>query len=303
MTVALFILTHNAANFIDRQVAMLRAQTTQPDFILFVDSSSSDYTADRIINYGYQHHTIPILEFNHGGTRRLATDLIDADIYIFMTQDAILAEPASLKNLLAGFRDDKDKIGCVYGRQLPNKDASIFAEHSRLFNYSATSKVKSLADRDDLGIKTCFNSDSFSAYRRDALLEIGGFPQHIAFGEDVYVAAKMLMNNWKVAYQADARVHHSHNYSPIEEFKRYFSIGAFHAANQWILDNFSSPNGEGIKYAKSEILYCWDRKRYLAVLGSALRSATKYVAYKLGKIYQKLNPSNQSADVTRTQNK
>ena len=63
------------------------------------------------------------------------------------------------------------------------------------------------------------------------------------------------MGDYKIAYIADAMVKHSHNYSLIEEFKRYFDIGVFHADQQWIRNNFGGAGGEGKTFLISELLY------------------------------------------------
>jgi len=47
----------------------------------------------------------------------------DADILIYMTQDALLAEPQSLKNLIESFRDPS--VGMAYGRQLPHEKCRL----------------------------------------------------------------------------------------------------------------------------------------------------------------------------------
>lgn len=50
----------------------------------------------------------------------------------------------------------------------------------------------------------------------------------------MFYAAKAILAGYQVAYAADAVVRHSHNYKPLEEFKRYFDIGVFHAQEKWI---------------------------------------------------------------------
>lgn len=259
-------------------------QTLQPQHILFVDSSSTDDTLAQIKQHNFKYHVIPKAEFNHGTTRQLAVSLVDADIYIFMTQDAVLVTGNSFENLLVAFHDPK--IGCAYGRQLPMQNANRLAQHVRLFNYPEISQVKSYADRERLGIKTCFCSDSFAAYRKEALLEVGGFPRNIIFGEDMYVAAKMLLKGWKVAYQADTTVYHSHNYTLGQEFKRYFDIGVFHTTNDWLIKAFGYPTNEGLKYVKSELLYCCKEKAYLSCFQSIITIFAKYFGYKFGKNYK-----------------
>lgn len=48
----------------------------------------------------------------------------DTDIFIFLTQDAILKDEFTIERLIRAF-DDK-QIGCAYGRQLPHKEANFF---------------------------------------------------------------------------------------------------------------------------------------------------------------------------------
>jgi rhamnosyltransferase len=62
-------------------------------------------------------------------------------------------------------------------------------------------------------------SNSFSAYRLSIFNEIGRFPSNTILCEDMYYTAKAILAGYKVAYVADAVVKHSHNYSPIDEFK------------------------------------------------------------------------------------
>jgi len=206
-----------------------------------------------------------------------------------MTDDAIPVDYDAIKNLVSIFDVDK-KVGCAYGRQLPRKNTAVLEAHARLFNYKHESLMFSYEDRKKYGIKTCFNSNSFAAYRKEALLEVGGFPQHIVIGEDMYVAAKMLMQGWKVAYRADAKVYHSHNYSFTQEFKRYFDIGVFHHENLWILENFSAAYGEGLKYVRSEIKHCFAQHAYLCLFKSLAHLCAKFLGYNLGKHYKLFAP-------------
>ena len=126
-------------------------------------------------------------------------------------------------------------VGCASGRQLPHSDASLLASHARHFNYPNVSSIRDEKSISTLGLKAAFCSNSFAAYRVSALYECGGFPLNVILGEDMYVAAKMLLRGYKTAYVANATVYHSHNYSPIEEFKRYFDTGVYHAREAELL--------------------------------------------------------------------
>ncbi|WP_397453456.1 glycosyltransferase [Pseudomonas sp. NA-150] len=278
LRVACVIPTYNGRQDLERLLDSLVAQDATFD-TLIIDSSSTDGTFEFAQSRCAIVRRIESKDFNHGGTRQLMVELHpDYDVYVFMTQDAYLEDCAALTHILKPFTDEK--VGAVCGRQLPHKDASELAAHARLFNYPAESKVKTLADAETLGIKTAFMSNSFAAYRRDALVAIGGFPTHVILSEDMYVTAKMLLDGWKVAYEGKACCRHSHNYSAKEEFRRYFDIGVFQTRERWIRDAFGGAGDEGLRFVKSELRYLGSR-RWLLWPVAFLRNAVKLTAYKL----------------------
>ena len=250
--------------------------------VLIIDSGQNDYYRQCIdeLNCNIRIKKINATEFNHGGTRQLGMILYpQSDIYVFLTQDAILADEFAIANLLAVFCDDK--VGAAYGRQIPHKDASLFARITREINYDRESHIYSLTDKEKYGIKTCFMSNSFAAYRRISMENVRGFPSNTILCEDMYVAAKMLMNGWKLAYASDACVYHSHNYTIVQEFKRYFDIGVFHTREKWIRKNFGEAEGEGKRFILYEIKQIMHQKPYL-IAEMFCRDIAKWCGYRLG---------------------
>lgn len=279
LKVILVIPTRNGAKDIERLLVSLSSQTLKPD-VCVVDSSSSDATVDVARRHHARVHSIHASNFNHGGTRQLMVARhSDYEIYLFMTQDAYLADEHAIERIVAPFTDSS--VGAVYGRQLPHLDANPLAAHARLFNYPPESRVKSLADAAELRIKTPFISNSFAAYRREALADVGGFPRHVILAEDMYVAARMLMKGWKIAYAGNACCHHSHNYTMLEEFKRYFDTGVFHAREPWIREHFYGTGGEGLRFVKSELCFLGWRRIHLWP-GAFLRNVFKFAGFTLG---------------------
>jgi len=278
--VGLIVPTLNAGKLWDAWLKAFEQQTRKPDFLLVIDSSSNDGTATLAQAHGFAVQVIPRLEFNHGGTRQLGISMLpEADIIVFMTQDALLAHPDALAKLLAEFEDER--VGAAYGRQLPHHNAGPIGAHARLFNYPPQSQVRSLEDRQQFGIKTVFISNSFAAYRRSALMDVGGFPVDTIMNEDTYVVGKMLLDGWKIAYCADAQVYHSHDYGFLDEFKRYFDIGVFHAHTAWLRQNFGGAGGEGRRFVLSELQYHWKNKPSL-IPSAMLRTGLKWLGFKLG---------------------
>jgi rhamnosyltransferase len=277
---ALIILTRNAKNNLPPLIESLKFQTMKADYFLVLDSSSTDGTEEIAKAAGANFIVIPLEQFNHGGTRQICVDLVpDADIILFLTQDAILASPDSLEKLLTCFNDKS--VSVAYGRQLPRKGAAPIEAHARIFNYPPYSQEKSLEDSTQLGIKTAFISNSFAAYRRESLISVGGFPENIILSEDMYVTAKMLMAGWKVLYCAESAVYHSHDFSIRQEFSRYYDIGVCHSKEFWILENFGRAELEGVKYIISEIKYLFYINPLLIPL-ALFRDFVKLLGYKMG---------------------
>jgi rhamnosyltransferase len=282
------VLTLNAAYDWPKFAPALLA--CEPDKkVLVIDSSSTDGTADLAHAAGFQVHTIARAEFNHGGTRQFAFELLpDADVLVYLTQDAVLAAPDAISILLKAFEDPS--VAAAYGRQLPRPGAGAIEAHARLFNYPDRSSVRSLASREQMGFKSIFISNSFAAYRRDALTTVGGFPRDVIFGEDTITAAKLLLSGWKIAYVAEAQVYHSHRYTWTQDFQRYFDIGVLHARESWLLTEFGGTGGEGGRFVRSELRYLLSKQWWL-IPSALIRTALKLAGYRLGRIEKMLSLS------------
>ncbi len=261
-------------------------QTIKPDRVLVIDSESSDNTTSHAKDSGFDVEVITRSEFDHGRTRQHGVGcLVDVDVCIFLTQDAILSGVDSLNQILKPFYDDK--VAAVCGRQLPRKQATQIEAHARLYNYLSKPYIRSINDVKSFGLKTAFISNSFSAYRISALNEVGGFPENVIFGEDMYVAAKLLKAGYKIAYAADACVYHSHDYSFWQEFKRYFDMGVFHSNEPWIRQDFGGAEGEGVKFVVSESKYLL-KHAFWRVPEGLLRTLLRYTGFRLGLMEKRL---------------
>lgn len=286
LKVSCLIPTYNAGNRWELLLKSVNNQTILIEKKIIIDSGSSDETVSLAKSNGFEVNTIRKQDFDHSNTRqKLAHSASNTDILLFMTQDCILADKNSIENLLVAFNDEN--VAIAYGRQLPRKEAKILEAHSRIFNYPALSKTKTLADKDKMGIKTASCSNSFAAYRTKAFMDIGGFPNNNIFGEDVVVGGKLLLKGWKIAYVAEARCYHSHDYTVLEEFRRFFDIGVFHKTNSWLLQEFGKADGEGLRYLKSEFKTIL-KENILLLPIMLLSTIGKYIGYKLGLHYMQL---------------
>ena len=247
---------------------------------IIIDSTSTDGSVEQSSQHGFKIFTIEQSDFDHGATRQSALEYTgDADIVVFLTQDALLENNNSIKQLIEAFNDDE--VAIAYGRQLPKENATPIEAHARLFNYSEQSHNYTYEDKNKVGLKAAFNSNSFSAYRVTALQSIAGFKSNVIFGEDMLVAAQALKKGFKVAYQHDACVYHSHDYTLKQEFQRYFDMGVMHETERWLLSDFGKPEGEGFRFIRSEFLYLLKNAPW-RIPEALVRTLMKFSGYKIG---------------------
>lgn len=230
-------------------------------------------------------------EFDHGGTRNLGAENSDADVMIFMTQDAVPADENLVRNLVDALDSSADEDGTVavaYARQLPTEDCRIVERYTRQFNYPEQSRRKGKADIDAMGIKTFFCSDVCAAYRRDLFLKLGKFENPVIFNEDMFFSAHAVFSGYQVAYVAEAKVIHSHNYSAKQQFHRNFDLAVSQTMHPEIFEQISS-EAEGMKLVKSTMKYlCKIGKPYL-IWNLFVQCVGKYAGYFLGKRHAKLS--------------
>ncbi len=225
-------------------------------------------------------------EFDHGGTRDFGIRQSEAEVCVCMTHDALPADTRLLERLTEALFSRED-VAVSYARQLPRKECGVIERYTRSFNYPQESRIKTKEDLPRLGIKTYFCSNVCAAYRRDRYLELGGFIRHTIFNEDMIFAAKAVEQGYGIAYAADALVIHSHNYSPMEQFKRNFDLAVSQTDHPEVFAGIRS-EGEGIRLVKETAGYLIKNKRAYLLPRLVCDSGFKYMGYLAGKRYRHL---------------
>ena len=228
---------------------------------------------------------IPKEKFDHGGTRHMGMLKSKAEIVVYMTQDALPANEYLIEELVKPFAE-KD-IAVSYARQLPDQECKVIERYTRSFNYPKQSRVKSIEDLDTLGIKTYFCSDVCAAYRKDVYESLGGFEEKTIFNEDMIMAAKIIQSGFKIAYIAEAKVIHSHNYSCMQQFRRNFDLAVSQAEHPEIFENVKSES-EGIRLVVDTARYLVKIKKPWLIFSLIIKSGFKFLGYRFGKNYRKL---------------
>ncbi len=226
-------------------------------------------------------------EFNHGFARNLGMQLAEgADYVLLMTQDALPFDRELISELLSPFAAD-EQMAVTYARQLPEKNAGVTERLTRSFNYPAQSRTKSQKDFETLGIKTYFCSNVCALYKKSVFDKLGGFVDPAIFNEDMIYAGTALQAGYHSAYQAGARVIHSHNYTAMQQFHRNFDLGVSQAQHPEIFQAASS-EGEGVQYVKTVIKMLIKEHAIGEIPGFVTGCGARLIGYKMGKKYEKL---------------
>lgn len=265
---------------------MMMKQTVKPSRILLVNTEERLFDDSCLAGtQGVEVIHIQKEEFDHGGTRHMAAKKLQGAFLLFLTQDAVLADEYVIENLYQCF--DDPQVAAAYGRQLPQTDCSELERYTRSFNYSDKSRVKRAEDLPELGIKTFFCSNVCAMYRRSTYEQLGGFECRTIFNEDMIFAGKLIRHGYAVAYCAEAKVIHSHNYSCMQQFHRNFDLGVSQAEHPEIFQMAKSES-EGIRMVKQSMLHLIKVKKAYLIPYLILQSGCKFLGYRLGKGYQKL---------------
>lgn len=291
LTIDVIIPVYKPDNKFMLLIERLVKQNVKPQHIILLHTIDEKDVENKWIKDALNYSTVscPILcvdiqksEFDHGGTRNYGVSLSQADIVLFMTQDAVPVDRSLIQHLLEPFQNPK--IAVAYGRQLPNSKSSLIEQFTRQFNYPDTNQVKSFNDLPELGIKTYFCSNVCAAYRKSVYSELGGFVDKTIFNEDMIMAAGIIQAGYSIMYAADAKVIHSHTYTYKQQFQRNFDLAVSQQQYKQIFDTVKSET-EGVKLVTDTLRYLINKKHYLFIPDLIFQSGFKYLGYKAGRHY------------------
>lgn len=292
MLIDVIIPTYKPDNKFKQLIEMLEKQTTPVNKIIVVNTEEKymeEFCIGTKFLSGHKKmaiHHISRKEFDHGRSRNYGAKKSEADILVYMTQDAVPKDEYLIENLVAPLLRD-EKVACSYARQLPALDSTMTEKLTREFNYPGEDRIKTKADIGELGIKTYFCSNVCCAYNGKIFKELNGFINHTIFNEDMIYAAKAIDNGYKIVYAAKAEVIHSHNYSGKQQFHRNFDLGVSQAEHPEIFENISSES-EGIKMVKDTMTKLKETGHGREIPNYIVTSGCKFVGYRMGKAYKKL---------------
>lgn len=194
--------------------------------VVIIDSASKDATLDIVKRYPVKLYSINEGEFNHGLTRNLGISKSQGKYVILLSQDAVPLDKTWMVKLIKNL-DNDDGIAGVYSRQEPHADCGILAKArvKRFFTSERQrreSKINCLEDYSRLSPKEKYhfcNFDNVSSCIRKSVWERMPFPE-TDFAEDLAWSKNVLERGYKIVYEPDSAVYHSHEFSINEWYRR-----------------------------------------------------------------------------------
>lgn len=275
---------YNAEKYIDKLQNSIEMQEDVEilniRYIITKGKDNTEILVENIKNNNKKviYKVIDYKEFSHSLTREKEAFESNADIIVFITQDIKIERKDWLYNLIKPI--EHNECDACYSRQIC-KDNSI-EKYTRENNYPENSKIISKNDINILGLKTFFFSDASSAIKRKTFIDLGGYDKK-AFptNEDMYIAYKLIMNDYKIKYCADSEIVHSHTFTLKQQYKRYYDIGKFFAQNSYL--NAYKVNKTGGSMAKYIFKRAIKDKNWIVLLKFIPNMLARFIGMKVGK--------------------
>lgn len=285
--VDIIIPTYRPGDEFEELLKRLKEQSLQIHKLLIMNTEEIFWNKEWEKKYSFvEVHHIKKEEFDHGKTRKRAAEMSEADILVFMTQDALPQNRKLVERLVTAL-EANEMAGAAYARQLPKQNCSFIERFTRSFNYPEKSVRKTKKDIPVYGIKTFFCSNVCAAYKKSVYEKLGGFPERAIFNEDMILAGKMVQEGYEILYAAEAEVVHSHNYNCLQQFRRNFDLGVSQADHPEIFGRVPSEK-EGIHLVKKTLVHLLKNGRIWLLPSLVMQSGCKFLGYRMGKNYQKL---------------
>lgn len=271
---------YNAEKYIEKlNNSILKQKNIEINEIKYILTECNDETESILKKIGAKYKKIKKEEFSHSQTRENEAMSSTADILVFITQDIIIERTDWLYNLVKDI--ENGTVDACYSRQICNNNT--IEKYTRESNYPIESRIVSKEDIKKLGLKTFFFSDASSAIKKDVFVKLNGYDnKNLIINEDMYIAYKLIMNDYKIKYCADSEVIHSHVFTLKQYYNRYKDTGIFFKENSY-LDNYKV-NQTGVSLAVYVLKRAWQDRNWNALIKFIPNMMIRFIGMKVGKL-------------------
>ncbi len=209
MRVSIIICTDGRASALANTLTCLQ-QLDGPDFeVCVVQGPTEDGTTEVLGQWGGRIKTARNAERNLSASRNIGIALAAGEIVAFVDDDG-LPEPAWLGQILAAFEDPK--VAGAGGIVMDHTGMGVqyhYASADRLGNADWQRTTPADAYNFPLSFNFPYVQGTNSAFRREALLSVGGFDEEFEFYlDETDLCCRLVDEGWLIRQLPDAVVHH-----------------------------------------------------------------------------------------------
>lgn len=259
--------------------SILNQEKVDINKVLYILTETSDNSEKILKDLKCDYEKIKPNDFSHSLTREKAAMKSNSDIVVFISQDIEIKDNNWLEELVKPIIN-KEADAC-YSRQLTKYDN--IEKYTRESNYPDKDFLKTKEDINKLGLKAFFFSDAASAIKTDVFKKLNGYDgKNLPTNEDMYIAYKLITNDYRIKYCSKSIVYHSHKYSLKQLYDRYKLTGQFFKQNDY-LDNYGTTDS-GANLAKYILKRILEEKNYKLIFRYPFDMAARLIGMKVGKI-------------------
>jgi len=279
LTIDIICPLYNAESFIlNLNQSLKKQKEVKINHIFYLLTESKDNSEKILKENGISFKKVKKNEFSHSITREKQAMESDSDILVFVTQDVVIEDELWLHHLTKNIV--KGNCEAAFSRQI-SKYNNI-EKYTREKNYPDKSRTVLKKDINKLGLNTFFFSDASSAVKTSVFKELNGYDgKNLPTNEDMYIAYKIIMSGYRINYESESVVYHSHNFTLKELYKRYKLTGQFMKDNSYLDEYGTTKAGGGL--AKYILKRALQEKNIKVLLRYPFDMAVRLIGMKVGK--------------------
>jgi glycosyltransferase involved in cell wall biosynthesis len=214
-TIGVVIRTLNESALIETCFETLEQQRGDFDLdVVVVDSGSTDSTVDIAKARGARVVTIDPAAFDYSKALNVGIDQVDSELVVILSAHAIPIDELWLERMTAPFQDPE--VAGVYSRQVPWPGAAWQEVHRLAYQFGETGRSYSNESIDEIAFSNAASLIRRSVWREHRFT--------LPAAEDLDWARRVVADGWRIVYEAEAAVFHSHDEDPRARALRMIDI-------------------------------------------------------------------------------
>jgi len=248
---------------------------------VIIMDSSDDRTPDVVKDFPVSLVRVEPQDYNNAKTRNKGADMTTGNLLIFLSVDIEIRDRSWLSKLTRHFATSD--VAGVFGRQIPKEDAQPMEKFFYSYVYPEDTVVLELQEG-KLNYKRHVYFSNVNAAIRRSVWENIKLPEML-ISEDLEWARKTLVAGYKIIYDSEAAVYHSHRRSLKNALQWYFDNGATMPVthDNTIVDiSMGNFTWEGIKFISAEYRYMLRNGYWYWIPYAIIYDLTKFIGVFLG---------------------